>query len=170
VFIVVGILARYLRARTSAANTAGFLVRAFRVVRRMQASLKPAALNSLRKAPPSFAPAIQANQLLSPAFASGGEGSRRINSAPYSRPPGRMHRANSPKIASLAGFRLKNSVDDSHVDHAVCKRETFSVSLTEEDVALATYPGGTTRSFEHGPTEIEADYSAAVAHAAGEEE
>jgi hypothetical protein len=121
-FIVVGILPRYLRARISAANAAGLLVRAFRVVRRMQASLKPAALNSLRKAPPSFAPAIQANQLLSPAFASGGKGSRRINSAPYKRPPGRMHRANSPKIASLAGFRLKIPLTIAQCRPAACQR------------------------------------------------
>jgi hypothetical protein len=55
----------YLVARTSAARTIGFLVRAFRLTRRITASENPTFLNSLRKASPSLAPAIQANQSVS---------------------------------------------------------------------------------------------------------
>jgi hypothetical protein len=54
-------LTRYLVAHASAAITRGSLHRAFRVVRNMTASRNPASRNSSRKAPPSFAPATQAN-------------------------------------------------------------------------------------------------------------
>ena len=56
----------YRRATTSAASTCGFLVLALRIVRMRDALAKPAALNSSRKAPPSLAPAIQANHVASP--------------------------------------------------------------------------------------------------------
>lgn len=72
---------RYRRAKTSAARTCGFLVLALRRVRIRLASLNPAARNSLRKAPPSFAPAIQANQSASLCLISTGRGFARINSA-----------------------------------------------------------------------------------------
>jgi hypothetical protein len=52
---------RYLVAHTSAAITRGSLHRAFRVVRNSTASRNPASRNSPRKAPPSLAPATQAN-------------------------------------------------------------------------------------------------------------
>ena len=71
----------YLLARTSAARTSGFLVRALRLTRRMTASENPACLNSLRKASPSFAPAIQANQSASLMRVSGGKGCESISSA-----------------------------------------------------------------------------------------
>ncbi len=70
----------YFRARTSAAKTSGFFVRAFRMVLKMLTSLKLTVLNSSRKAPPSFAPAIQANQLLG-FCSSPGRGREMINSA-----------------------------------------------------------------------------------------
>lgn len=47
----------------------------------MTALSNPAASNSARKAPPSFAPAIQANQSAGPDGACGGGGSFRISSA-----------------------------------------------------------------------------------------
>ncbi len=72
---------RYLRAYTSAASMLGLFVRAFRLVRRILASLKPAARNSFRKAPPSFAPAIQRNQFSMLHAVSTGSTSRSINSA-----------------------------------------------------------------------------------------
>lgn len=78
----------------------------FRLCLRMTASENPASLNSLRKATPSLAPAIHANQFVSPSPASGGNGLERINSAPNTVPPRLTTRASSRKIASLAGFRL----------------------------------------------------------------
>jgi hypothetical protein len=71
----------YLLARTSAASTNGFLVRALRLTRRIQVSENPTCLNSLRKASPSFAPAIHANQSLSLARVSEGNGCESISSA-----------------------------------------------------------------------------------------
>jgi hypothetical protein len=71
----------YLSAYTCAVSTDGLFVRALRVVRRIRASRKPASRNSSRKAPPSLAPAIQANQLASLSWTSGGSGSFRISSA-----------------------------------------------------------------------------------------
>jgi len=68
-------------ACTSAASTRGSFVRALRLVRSIIASLKPAARNSSRKAPPSLAPAIHANQFASLLRMSGGSGSRRMSSA-----------------------------------------------------------------------------------------
>jgi hypothetical protein len=83
-------------------------VRALRVVPSRIASLKPAARNSSRKAPPSLAPAIHANQSSSGEQAAVACGvSRRINSALYTDPPTRTTRANSAKTASRAGLRLK---------------------------------------------------------------
>jgi hypothetical protein len=55
----------YFLACTSAASTLGFFVRALRVALTITASPNPAARNSARKAPPSLAPAIQANQFSS---------------------------------------------------------------------------------------------------------
>lgn len=52
----------YFVANTSAARISGFLVRALRLTRKITASENPACLNSFRKASPSFAPAIHANQ------------------------------------------------------------------------------------------------------------
>lgn len=72
---------RPLRAQISATMTWGFFVRALRSVRRIDASAKPAARNSSRKATPSFAPAIQANQLLSRRHSCNGRGLSRISSA-----------------------------------------------------------------------------------------
>jgi len=97
----------HLMARTSAAKTAGLIVRALRMVRRMEASRNPADRNSSRKAPPSLAPAIQANQLDSLARSCCGSGCRRISSAANNLPPGRKTRASSEKMACLAGLRLK---------------------------------------------------------------
>jgi hypothetical protein len=71
----------HLRANTSAAKTKGLTVRALRIWRSTTASRKPADRNSPRKASPSLAPAIQANQSLSLALTSGGAGFDRINSA-----------------------------------------------------------------------------------------
>src|ERR1700730_10577854 len=71
----------HLRANTSAAKTKGLIVRALRIWRSTTASRKPADRNSSRKASPSFAPAIHANQSLSLALTSGGAGFDRINSA-----------------------------------------------------------------------------------------
>lgn len=71
---------RVLRAQISAATTWGLFVRALRRVRSSRTSPNPAAPNSLRKAPASFAPAIQANQLLS-VFCSGAKGADKISSA-----------------------------------------------------------------------------------------
>jgi hypothetical protein len=71
----------HLRANTSAAKTKGLIVRALRIWRSTTASRKPADRNSPRKASPSLAPAIHANQSLSLALTSGGAGFDRINSA-----------------------------------------------------------------------------------------
>jgi len=68
-------------AKTSAASTFGFFARAFLVVFRIPASLKPACLNSFRKAPPSLAPLIQANQSASVGGEESATGSMRISSA-----------------------------------------------------------------------------------------
>lgn len=54
----------YFWASTSAAMTRGFRVRALRMVRSIFALENPAARNSLRKGPPSFAPAIHLNQFV----------------------------------------------------------------------------------------------------------
>ena len=64
----------YRTARTSTAATAAFFVLALRVNRRMDTFLKPAARNSSRKASPSLAPAIQANQSISLVRISEGRG------------------------------------------------------------------------------------------------
>ena len=72
---------RHFFATTSAANTAGFPVRAFRIVRRISTSENPTARNSFRKAPPSFAPATHANQVEGSFTVSGGSGSRKMSSA-----------------------------------------------------------------------------------------
>ena len=85
----------YLCAHTSIASTLGFFVRAFRVVRSSPASRNPEARNSSRKAPPSLAPAIQANQSSSVSRVPGASGSLRTSSAAYTRPPRRMTRASS---------------------------------------------------------------------------
>ena len=82
-------------------------MRSLRLTRRSTASENPACLNSLRKASPSFAPAIHANQSDSLARASGGKGCDSMSSAAYTVPAGRTTRASSRKIASPAGFRLK---------------------------------------------------------------
>ena len=97
----------YFIARTSAASTCGCLVRALQHCLRMTASENPASVNSRRKATPSFAPAIHANQFDSLARASGDNGLESISSAANIVPPGLTTRASSRKIASLAGFRLK---------------------------------------------------------------
>jgi len=75
------IAAAHFRARMSAARTSGFLVRALRLTLRIETSENPACLNSLRKVPPSFAPAIHANQSVSLVRTSNGKGCDSISSA-----------------------------------------------------------------------------------------
>ena len=105
----------YFRATMSAARTRALFVLAFLVVRTIVASRKPADRNSSRKAPPSFAPAIHANQLASSARTDSGNGSLRISSAEWATPPGAMTRPSSSKISVLAGLRLirATSIDSS---------------------------------------------------------
>ena len=86
---------RYFRRHTSAASTLGCFVLALRVVRKSLASLNPAIRNSSRKAPPSFAPATQANQFDRLLITSRGSASRRMSSAAYTDPPLRTTRASS---------------------------------------------------------------------------
>lgn len=88
---------RHRVATNSAATTFGFRVRAFRTVRRIVASRKPALRNSSRKVTPSLAPATQANQLSSLARCAAGRGRVRMSSAPNTRPPDRRTRASSRK-------------------------------------------------------------------------
>ncbi len=94
-------------ATISAASTAGFLVLAFRVVRTIFTSRKPACRNSSQKATASFAPATHENQLAAPVRAVLSSGACRISSAPKTEPPGFRTRASSRKIWSRKGFRLK---------------------------------------------------------------
>ena len=91
----------YFTARTSAASTCGSFVRALRLCLRMTASENPASLNSRRKATPSFAPAIHANQFVSLARASGANGLERISSAANAVPPRLTTRASSRKLLLL---------------------------------------------------------------------
>ncbi len=86
---------------------AGLLVRALRLVLRILASRKPAARNSCKKASPSFAPAIQRNQLSRLQIGSTGRGSLRTSSAAYTEPLSRRTRASSEKTLSRNGLRLK---------------------------------------------------------------
>lgn len=89
----------YRVANTSAASTFGFFARAFLLVLSILASLKPACLNSSRKAPPSLAPLIQANQSASVSGEGFVAGPMRISSAAYTLPPWWTTLANSVKIA-----------------------------------------------------------------------
>jgi hypothetical protein len=73
-------MVRYLTALTSATRTNGFTVLAFRRVRRISALRKPERRNSFRRASPSLAPAIHANQL-AVFCCSGGNAADRISSA-----------------------------------------------------------------------------------------
>jgi hypothetical protein len=100
-------LAPYRVAQTSAARTRGSLQRALRVVRKIITSRNPAFWNSSRKAPPSFAPAIQANHSASVNSAGLATASFKTSSAAKTHPPGRTTRASSRNICSRAGFRLK---------------------------------------------------------------
>src|SRR5271167_1692120 len=110
------LLGCYFSARTSAASTCGSLVRALRYCLRKTASLNPASLNSRRKATPSFAPAIHANQFVSLVRASGSNELERISSAAKTAPPRLTIRASSLKIASRRGVQIKDAVDQSNVD------------------------------------------------------
>lgn len=71
----------YRIAITSAARTAGCFVLAFRIVRTILASLKPAVENSSRNAPALLAPAIHENQLALPDWTCSGNLDLRISSA-----------------------------------------------------------------------------------------
>ena len=91
-------LASYRVAHTSAAMTRGSLQRALRVARKMTTSWNPASRNSSRKAPPSFAPAIQANHSASVNSVGFATASRKTSSAAKTHPPGRTTRASSRNI------------------------------------------------------------------------